>query len=65
MTLAEYHSTLPLLESVIKLGFTNPQEDIEWSQASNSLKFLKIYSKPQMQVGVERSRLPVRSLVVH
>lgn len=55
LSLAEYHATLPVLDSVVKLGFTSPQLDIDWSQATNSLKFLKIYSKPQMQVGVERS----------
>lgn len=55
MTLAEYHSTLPLLEPVIKLGFTNPQEDIDWSEAVNALKFLNIYAKPKLQVGIERA----------
>ena len=55
LTLAEYHATLPLLDAVIKLGFTTPKEDIDWDDASNALKFLKIYSKPQMQIGIERS----------
>lgn len=55
LELQNYKTKIPLLDTVLNITPIEPSRDYSVVEYINALKFIKIYSKPQFQVGVERS----------
>lgn len=53
--LQKYRNQIPLLETVLKTEPIEPTEDYSVVDYINALKFIKIYSKPQFSLGVEKA----------
>lgn len=57
LDLQTYKQKIPLLDTVLKMEPIEPSEDYSVVEYLNALKFIKIYSKPQYELGVERAGL--------